>query len=202
MPSDRRRGWPGTVIVDPRGLARGPRPLTNQRKLCYDARFSGNGPWRLDTVQEADRDALAALFASCSPETIRLRFFGGLNELPRRYLADVLAGRPEAHDAVVARHCTEGQVAGLASLAAGSEAGPGIPELGVLVADTWQRQGLGAAMVDLLLLLVRARERGVERMSACVLPGRSELLAALARRLEMDRSFHTSHSLTGVYKLG
>lgn len=89
----------------------------------------------------------------------------------------MLAGRPEAHDAVVARHRTEGQVAGLASLAAGSEAGPGIPELGVLVADTWQRQGLGAPMVD--LLLVRARERGVERMSACVLPGRSELLTAL-----------------------
>jgi GNAT superfamily N-acetyltransferase len=45
---------------------------------------------------------LADLFARCSAETVRLRFFGPLRRLPRPYLDELLAGRPDAHDAVLA----------------------------------------------------------------------------------------------------
>jgi GNAT superfamily N-acetyltransferase len=109
----------------------------------------------------------------------------------------VLAGRPEVHDAVVARHGDRGELAGLASLAAGSDAGAEIAELAVLVVDAWQRQGLGGAMVD--LLLGRARERGVVRVSASVMPGRSGLLGALARRVDVDS--WSPDSLSAVYRL-
>jgi GNAT superfamily N-acetyltransferase len=137
------------------------------------------------------------MFARCSPDTIGWRFFGRVAELPRRYVDSVLAGRPEVHDAVVARHGDRGELAGLASLAAGSDAGAEIAELAVLVVDAWQRQGLGGAMVD--LLLGRARERGVVRVSASVMPGRSRLLGVLARRVEVDR--WSPDGLTGVYRL-
>jgi RimJ/RimL family protein N-acetyltransferase len=77
--------------------------------------------------------------------------------------------------------------------------GPEIAELGVLVVDAWQRQGLGTAMVE--ALVARGRQRGVQRVSACVLPDRARVLAALARRLQPERIVRTPHCLTGVYRL-
>lgn len=158
--------------------------------------------WRVDSPRTDDHPALAALFADCSADTVRSRFFGRLDEFPRDYLDAVLAGRPERHDAVVAwrsDHRGRRQFAGLAGLAAPAPGDSRGAELAVLVADAWQRQGLGSAMVDALLL--RARERGVPRVSACVLPGRSWLLAALARRLELESASRSRDCLTGVYRL-
>jgi GNAT superfamily N-acetyltransferase len=157
------------------------------------------GEWDLDPVRKGDRDALRILFTNCSPDAVRRRFFGRHDELPRRYLESVLASRPDLHDAVVARHRYAGHLAGLASLATGSDMGPEIAELGVLVVDAWQRQGLGTAMVE--ALVARGRQRGVQRVSACVLPDRARVLAALARRLQPERIVRTPHCLTGVYRL-
>jgi GNAT superfamily N-acetyltransferase len=162
----------------------------------------GPGPtrsWHTSPAHPAGRPALAALFTVCSPETVRLRFFGQLREWPREYLDGALAAPPEAHDAVVAYGTSRANLVGLASLAAPSPAGPGIGELGVLVADAWQRQGAAIAMLD--LLFARARTRGVDRVAATVLPGRSELLAALARHMEPDGSRRSRVGLTGIYRL-
>ncbi|MFI1466696.1 GNAT family N-acetyltransferase [Streptomyces wuyuanensis] len=152
----------------------------------------------MESVRPGDGPALRALFAGCSPETVRLRFFGLPRELLRAYADSVLACRPEVHDAVVVHH---GDRRRLAGLAAPAEADPGAAAvLGVLVADEWQKQGLGRAMVD--ELLARARRRGVERISVTVLPGRSRLLDALARRLEPEGSSLDRDGLTRVYRLG
>lgn len=157
------------------------------------------GPWRISTALPSDRAALGSLFSGCSQETVRLRFFGRLRAFPREYLDSVLAGRPDVHDAVVAYRDDRSHLVGLAGLVAESDENPGVAELGVLVTDTWQRQGAGAAMVD--TLLTRARERGIVRVSACVLPGRSGLLATLSRRLELESSSGTRDGLTGIYRL-
>jgi GNAT superfamily N-acetyltransferase len=153
----------------------------------------GPTQWQIGPVRPDDGPALHALFARCSPESIRQRFFGLLHELPQPYLEQVLAGRPDQHDAVVARGST-GLLA-LASLASG----PGAPELAVLVADCWQRRGLGTALVE--LLLERARGRGSQEVSVCVLPERRALLAALTRRLEPVRGRHDAYARGSVYRL-
>lgn len=161
----------------------------------------GPGRWYVESVRPGDGPALSALFAGCSPETVRLRFFGLPRELPREYADSVLACRPEVHDAVVVHHGDRRRLAGLAGLAAPAEAEPAAAAvLGVLVADEWQQQGLGRAMVD--ELLARARRRGVERISATVLPGRSRLLDAMARHLEPESSSLDRDGLTRVYRLG
>jgi GNAT superfamily N-acetyltransferase len=90
---------------------------------------------------------------------------------------------------------SDGQVVGLASLGTGG----GLPELGVLVEDAWQRRGLGAALVDALVR--RARERGVVRLVASVLPGREGVLTGLDRRLPRHRVQHTSDATMHVYEL-
>ncbi|MDD1057159.1 GNAT family N-acetyltransferase [Streptomyces cocklensis] len=155
--------------------------------------------WRTAVVTPADAGALRDLFAACSQDTVRLRFFGRVRALPAEYLDDVLAGRADVHDAVVAYEdgASGAHPAGLASLAL--PPGAQVAELGVLVADAWQRQGAGRAMVD--LLLARARARGVPRVGAAVLPGRSGLLAALGRRLPAEHLALSADGPSGVYKL-
>ncbi|MBY8877499.1 GNAT family N-acetyltransferase [Actinacidiphila acidipaludis] len=182
-----------------------------------EARETSAG-WTVAPARPGDRAALEALFAACSEDSVRLRFFGRSRAFPREYLAAALAGVPTAHDAVVAyRGGDRTRLAGLASLVAGPSApaadgaapragmvGPAQAdpaELAVLVADAWQRQGAGTAMIT--ALLARARERGVVHVRASVLPGRRGLLAALSHRLpaEPGRSSYTRDGLSVVYKL-
>lgn len=153
--------------------------------------------WQVAVVRPADAAALHGLFAACSEDTVRRRFFGRLRAFPADYLAHVLAGRAEVHDAVVAYGADRARLVGLASLAL--PPGSPVAELGVLVGDAWQRQGVGRAMLD--VLLARARDRGVLRVSAAVLPGRSALLGALGRHLPAEHLAHSADGPSGVYKL-
>ena len=160
--------------------------------------------WQVAPARPADRPALQALFAACSEESVRLRFFGQLRAFPGDYLDAALAGVPDTHDAVVVyRDGDRTRLAGLASLVAGPASSPDADpaELAVLVGDAWQRQGAGTAMIT--ALLARARERGVARVRASVLPGRTALLTSLSRRLppEPGRSSYTRDGLSVVYKL-
>jgi GNAT superfamily N-acetyltransferase len=154
--------------------------------------------WSVDAARASDGYALDALFESCSAETVYRRFFGHPAALPRSYRAAGLAEQPAQHDAVVVRYGDGLHVAGLASLATDLETG-GDAELGVLVADGWQRQGLGAAMVE--VLVARARERGVQLLTAEVLASRSALLRALARRVELHRLTRSADTVTGLFNL-
>lgn len=165
-----------------------------------DGEATGIAGWRIESAGPQDRDALAALFARCSAQSVRQRFFGRLGALPLPYLDGALAGPPDHHDAVVGHGGDRACLAGLASLVAEDPAGTSA-ELGVLVADACQRRGLGGAMMG--VLLARARLRGVTRVTACVLPYRAPLLAALGRRPELslvDGSV-TRDARTGVYEL-
>ncbi len=150
----------------------------------------------IDRVRGTDRAALEQLFARCSAETIRRRFFARLGRFPSRYLDAVLASRPAEHDAVVLRYGDGLHIAGLASLATTPDGGA---ELGVLVADAWQGGGLGAAMVE--HLVQRAADRGTEEVSATVLSERAGLLQALARRWPTVTLARTADGLTGRYRV-
>ncbi|WP_245805133.1 GNAT family N-acetyltransferase [Amycolatopsis australiensis] len=89
----------------------------------------------------ADRECVAALVAACSPESLRLRFLMGgpaePGEVFRRYERFLLAGTP----ALLA--VRGGVPAGLLNFVAET---PGEAEIAVLVADPWQRQGIGSAL--------------------------------------------------------
>ncbi|MEU8633939.1 GNAT family N-acetyltransferase [Amycolatopsis sp. NPDC048633] len=89
----------------------------------------------------ADRECVAALVAACSPDSLRRRFMMGGPAEPaevfRRYGRFLLAGSP-------ALLATRGGVpVGLLNFVAET---PGEAELGILVADPWQRQGVGSAL--------------------------------------------------------
>jgi GNAT superfamily N-acetyltransferase len=153
----------------------------------------------IDRARPADRAALERLFAACSLTTIQRRFFAPLPRFPAAYLAGALAGPPHRHDAAVVRYGDGLHIAGLASLVALPGAAPHAAELGVLVADEWQGRGVGTALVE--WLLVRAADRGVEFLTASVLPHRAGLLSALARRIVVLDVRADADCLTGMYRI-
>ncbi|MFJ7214701.1 GNAT family N-acetyltransferase [Amycolatopsis sp. NPDC098790] len=89
----------------------------------------------------ADRDRVAALVAACSPESLRRRFLMGGPAVPaevfRRYRRFLFAGTP----ALLALR--DGVPVGLLNFVAET---PGEAEIGILVADAWQRRGIGSAL--------------------------------------------------------
>jgi GNAT superfamily N-acetyltransferase len=89
----------------------------------------------------ADRECVAALVAACSPDSLRRRFMMGGPAEPgavfRRYGRFLLAGAP----ALLATR--GGTPVGLLNFVAVT---PGEAEIGILVADPWQRQGIGSAL--------------------------------------------------------
>ena len=102
------------------------------------------------TGSSQDRVLVARLVGACSAETLRRRFFlpgepfaGAVLARYGRYL---LAGPPDGL-ALVAM--LAGQPVGLLNLVP-AEATPGAAchfELGILVADPWQRRGIGTALL-------------------------------------------------------
>jgi RimJ/RimL family protein N-acetyltransferase len=89
----------------------------------------------------ADRECVAALVAACSPDSLRRRFIMGgpaePGEIFRRYQRFLLAGSP----ALLATR--GGTPVGLLNFVVEN---PGEAEIGILVADAWQRQGIGSAL--------------------------------------------------------
>ncbi|KAA9153543.1 GNAT family N-acetyltransferase [Amycolatopsis acidicola] len=94
----------------------------------------------------ADRALLARVVLACSGASLGRRFFLGGTPDPLdvldRYQRYLLAGPPEGA-AVLA--LAGGVPAGLANLARRT---PGEADLGLLVADPWQRQGIGTALAE------------------------------------------------------
>lgn len=141
---------------------------------------------RIRPSSPADRDRLAACFETLSPESRRLRFFGvkqTLRDSELDYYSDA-DGRD--HIAFAAVHLDpngeEGEALGFARcvrLADGSETA----ELSMTVVDQAQGQGIGAALLDRLIPVARAR--GIRRFR-CEVLAENAGMRRLAQRLGGD----------------
>jgi GNAT superfamily N-acetyltransferase len=143
-------------------------------------------------VTPADEAVLHDFFAALSVESRYLRFFAPVT--PSCDLLDLMAGKPAHVDAIVA--VADGVIVGHAmaadrvapgetgNVAPGETAnsvrtgGPGATDIGVVVADAWQRRGVGAALMR--ALIARAQARGVTALAMDVLPGNRRVLAMIA----------------------
>jgi GNAT superfamily N-acetyltransferase len=131
---------------------------------------------RLRPLAAEDRERIVAAFDRLSQESRYRRFFAPLRELSERsldYLTDV---DHRDHEAIVALD-REGRLIGVAryvrSAADGERA-----EAAVVVADHWQHQGLGRALLE--RLAARARAEGVSRFTAVVQADNRRALELLA----------------------
>ena len=114
----------------------------------------------------ADAAALGDFFAGLSPQTRYLRFFVPVTPGPE--LLRKLSGGDGRTDAVVA--VRGGVIIGHAMAA--DRTGPRgarTADVGVVVADAWQGQGVGSALMG--ALISGARARGLTSLTMDVLPG-------------------------------
>jgi acetyltransferase len=130
------------------------------------------------SARPADGEAVQRFVRELSPLARRRRFFGALSELSPAQL-DRLTGAQNPRDlslVALSAHAGEPRIVAMAQYAADD---PGAAEFAVVVADAWQRQGLGARLLE--VLLGRAAEAGVQVMNGYALAENAPMLALAAR---------------------
>ncbi len=132
-------------------------------------------------MPEDDR-LLVQMFHNCSPMTIYQRFLTPVNELTpgmARYLSSV----DHCNRAALIAE-TDGEPIGVARYEVTKDAGS--VELGLLVIDAWQNQGLGRIL--LREILRAAEENGIHRFCAYVLGENRRMLRLLASECQIQNS--------------
>lgn len=125
--------------------------------ICAD-----NSAIVLRVGQQRDADAVAAMHARCSMETLFTRYHHGQRSVPRRWLHRLL--NPPRGRTILA--CSGAEVIALGQLITPADTGPA--EISLLVEDGWQRNGVGTAL--LRRLAATARGEGYQELYACCLP--------------------------------
>ena len=136
-----------------------------------ERRDGGRAITAIRPVRPEDLAELGGFFAGLSVESRYLRFFAPVT--PTHGLLDLLAGRHARVDAIVA--VADGVIVGHA-MAADYRDGRAT-DVGIVVADAWQRRGVGAALMR--GLVARARARGVKSLAMDVLPGNRRVIAMI-----------------------
>ena len=115
----------------------------------------------LARLEPSDVDAVSRLFDRLSPASVYRRFF---SPIARADHFTSLLLRVDGHDREAVAAVDGGDVVGVAQYSRR----PGSPsaDLAIVVADAWQRQGLGTRMIA--ALADRARQAGVEEFSVDV----------------------------------
>jgi GNAT superfamily N-acetyltransferase len=141
-------------------------------------------------ARAADLAALGDFFAGLSERTRYLRFFGGLTITPA--MLRLLSGGGDV-DCVVATH--RGGIIGHAMAAdrAGQD-GTAMTDIGVVVADAWQGQGVGSALVR--AIIAGAQARGSTTVAMDVLAGNQGVLAMIAAHWPVARTDRSGHCVT------
>jgi GNAT superfamily N-acetyltransferase len=123
------------------------------------------------TTCPEDLAALGDFFAGLSARTRYLRFFGPVTPSPA--LLRQLCGLADTIDAMVA--VRGGIIVGHAMAVDRTDPGDArVTDIGVVVADAWQGQGLGSALMR--ALVTRARARGVTLLEMDVLNGNRQVI--------------------------
>ena len=164
----------------PRASPDAVRPAPGTELLPGELRLRDGTPALIWPLLAADAETLRDLFRRLSPESRRRRFLTALADLDdamiQRLVGDVDGLQHIALLLVVMPPDGLEQVAGVARLLQ-YPADPATAEVAFAVADQWQGQGAGTALVQ---ALVQARPAAVRRLRASVDAGNRASLALLA----------------------
>ena len=139
-----------------------------------------------------DREREVAFLAGLSERSRQFRLFTPLQFLPRHLIDQLMDIDYRQRMAFVATTQQNGveQFVGVARY--GETDQRGVAELGVSVADAWQRSGVARLLIEQLILY--AREQGVHRLIGQVLPD-NQAMIALARRLAFTVRYEPAQHL-------
>jgi acetyltransferase len=155
---------------------------------------------RVRPVRPADAEAIQEFVRALSDASRRLRFFAPIRELAPATLAR-LTESTSRRDRVLLAEAHDGEkwcMVALAQYAPGEDAGT--RDLALVVADAWQGQGLGRALMG--MLIQSAHDACCARVVADVLRDNEAMLAlGLAYDFTATRSPHDSTMLRLVRDL-
>ncbi len=157
-------------------------PCTRWRERPYREQLQLRDGRRvlLRPAHHGDAEAMQRFFAeSLSPRSRLLRFHGAVNRLPEATLRAMTTQQPGRHVALVALADTDDGLRRLLAEARYVAEDDGRAEFAVAVADAWQAQGLGRAL--LTRLAAHARAEGLHLLHGSVVPGNEPMLALAAR---------------------
>lgn len=144
----------------------------------------------LRPMHRSDAPALLQLFfGGLSPRARLLRFHGAINHLPEAALRTLTTQIPRRHVALAALTHTDDGLQPLLAEARYVVDDDGEAEFAVAVADAWQGQGLGRALVQ--RLAAHARSEGIPALHGAVVPGNEPMLL-LMDSLGADLQLHAS----------
>jgi acetyltransferase len=131
-------------------------------------------------IRPEDASLLVELFESLSPRSVYLRFFTPMKHLPHSMLARFTQIDYDRHIALVAlaESETNEKMLGVARVIIGRNIREA--EFSVVVSDSWQGKGIGAAL--LMRCLRIAKDRGIQKVMGTVLAENTQMLA-LGRKL-------------------
>ena len=133
---------------------------------------------RVRPIVPADREPLADTFARLSERSRHQRFLGPKPRLSTReldYLTDV---DHVTHEALVAIDETSGDIVAVGRYATGNGGGV-VADMALVVADPWQRRGIGHALAA--RLIDRARANGITRLTGTALADNRRVRSLLDR---------------------
>ena len=151
---------------------------------------------RLRPARGSDGEALQQFVGGLSLRTRYLRFFAGVPRVSPAMLRRMAGTRLPEGDLVDALVVTEAGAIighGMATDTRDS-AGTPVTEVGVVVADGWQGQGVGSALTR--ALATRAQARGADALMMEVLADNYEMLALIRHHFPAARYWHAGPYVT------
>ena len=133
-------------------------------------------------LADGDDVRLARMFGRLSRETVLRRFFTLMPTLDGALLRSLTAVDHDDHEALVVQLGDE--IVALASYHRSAD-DPTVADVAVLVEDAWQHTGLGGRLVRQLGRI--ARDRGIERFHADVLPDNRAAIGLIHRMNSTER---------------
>jgi len=132
---------------------------------------------RVRAARQTDESKVHALLYALSPESVYQRYFTARQVHPRSEVLTVLDTDPRSSCALVAERVEDSSVLGVARYDLDQTSRMG--ELGIVVAQGWQRRGVGTALVRRLMDV--GKRHGVKGLRADVLLSNHGMIGILRR---------------------
>jgi acetyltransferase len=173
------------IIIDKNYDATGRSPYPHLIITPYPTKYTT--PWQLSdgtevllrAIRPEDEPAEAEMLSTLSQETLRTRFFSTIKDISHEWLILFCNIDYDRHMAIVAEMEEKGKksMIGVARLIMNQDLTSG--EVAVLVQDRFQGKRLGSKLVEMLIVI--ARERGLEEVRADVLTENESMLNVFKR---------------------
>jgi RimJ/RimL family protein N-acetyltransferase len=166
--------------------------MSTQERWVTQARSRRGAALCIRPLRADDREREVAFLSGLSERSRQFRLFTPLKFLPRHLIDQLMDIDYRQRMAFVATTQQDGveQFVGVARY--GETDQRGVAELGVSVADAWQRSGVAGLLIEQLIRY--AREQGVHRLIGQVLPD-NQAMIALARRLAFTVRYEPAQHL-------